>query len=114
MDRNVQEFIAVRDKDREVTDQRGVSMRGCTILLTCGWLLFMPTPTKSTPEGAIDATIRPLSEWTFEGGFDTAKECNDYKSNLIQAAKTKQNKLMGTIYLNSKCVPTDAIGFKMK
>jgi hypothetical protein len=54
-----------------------------TVLLTCGWFLFTAP---LAPDGKV-RTGSPLSEWSHEKSFDTAKECETYKEEVNQNLK---------------------------
>ncbi len=91
-------------------------MRCFTVLLACGWLLF--TPPYNQKAGYFDAT-RPLAEWDYRQAFDKAEECqthiaqeNFMNRNLDPNSSVTAN--LKVIWLNAKCVPTDALGFKFK
>ena len=87
-------------------------MRCFTILIACGWLLLAPPIEKvETTERDIR---RPLKQWIFSDGFDTAKECYRRKVEYAAAASVVDDKLSNNIWSLAKCVPSDAIGFKLK
>src|SRR6266581_2670367 len=48
-----------------------------TALLTCGWFLFTAP---LAPDGKVRTGL-PLSEWSHEKSFDTAKECEAFKED---------------------------------
>ncbi|MBI4526810.1 MAG: hypothetical protein HY695_23695 [Deltaproteobacteria bacterium] len=97
-------------------------MRCCTVLLACGWLLFYPP----FPPGQFENWDgkRPLTEWHHSGSFDTAAECEQSKTKEVSrmgAAVSavedpqKQQLLNAVAYYQAgRCVPSDALGFKMK
>ncbi len=82
-------------------------MRCLTILLACGWLLMLPFKTgdqKADPS-------RPISEWTQDRAFDTAKECENHRSRLLQLPELPQE-ARERAYIYARCLPSDWIGFK--
>jgi hypothetical protein len=97
-------------------------MRCYTVLLTCGWFLFYPP----FPAGRFESWDgnRPLSEWHHSGSFDNAAECEQSKTkevNRFGAAAAsvddaqKQQLLNAvTYYQAGRCVPSEALGFKLK
>ena len=98
-------------------------MRRCpAVLLTGGWFLFTPP---LFPDGKVN-TASPLSEWSHEKSFDTAKECEAYKEEArsragaiiergAQINKPPQTDPMWrfigpTAY--RRCIPSDGIKLK--
>jgi len=92
-------------------------MRCFTILLSCGWLLFTPP---ATPDANNVEYDQPLSGWQHVGSYDSAKACEDVKSMVVQAMIASRDRgdkgahLNLLKYLSGRCVPTDALGFKIK
>ena len=96
-------------------------MRCFTTLLACGWLLFYPSISKDGDK--IESTI-PLEQWHHAASFDTANECERSKTADIEYFRQKQGESKEEVrkqftvlvmrVLNGRCVPTEAIGFKLK
>lgn len=88
-----------------------------TMLLSCGWLLFTLPITPDVKSVDYD---QPLSRWQHAGSYDSAKDCEDTKSAVVMALKRsvdlgdKNAQLNLRAYVSGRCVPTDALGFKIK
>lgn len=109
-------------------------MSRCTILLTCGWLLFTPPSTEKSAPGKLPKLLTglPYEKWELAGSYDTAAECNRGKSAMLQELRenAKETEASGapeakelaqelrvrtvTLSTSAKCLPTDSLGFKFK
>lgn len=103
-------------------------MRCFTVLLACGWLMFAP-PVGYQPDDPVE-----LRRWKFVQGFDNAHNCTYYVTNAVALLRGQLDKypehkrttqeILGRLLIaqhltlgevaNAKCVPSDAIGFKLK
>jgi len=109
-------------------------MNRCTILLTCGWLLFTPPSTEKSSAGKLPKLLTglPYEKWELAGSYDTAAECNRGKNAMLQELRenAKETEASGTpeakelaqelrvrmvtLSISAKCLPTDSLGFKFK
>ena len=93
-------------------------MRCLTILLAMGWFLMTP-PVTDKDQANVYA---PISEWTHQKSFDTAKECENYKSEAMEVwredKQTKDNetrraaKRAFVAVGAGRCLPSDSIKVK--
>jgi hypothetical protein len=72
-----------------------MKLRHTAALVFVGWYLLMPTSLKTTPKGNIWGPHRRLT-------FDTNRQCNGYKQNLIIAMQRAQFPLAG--FVVPKCI----------
>ena len=57
-----------------------MKLRHAAALTLVGWYMMMPPP-PSYPGGPVNTSI-PLSKWNMTASYDTAKECEKYRSIL--------------------------------
>jgi hypothetical protein len=79
-------------------------------LALAGWCLMMP-PFVQRKHGVVDGAA-PLSKWTVTNAFDTAAECENYRSASIKfdqkrSAQDPTNQSYKTQRALSQCVAID-------
>lgn len=95
------------------------------MLLATGWILFLPPDKKDStylPDGK-----EPLKEWIYTEAFDSAKECEAAKQDMIKRLQAKSKNAppadllkRGTpsrqvvIAVHARCVPADALDSVLK
>lgn len=92
-------------------------MRRFTVLLACGWLMFTP-PVGWKPGDPVE-----LTKWKLEQGYEHGITCTRTVwgwarllrgDKLVWLDPTGVSKQRMMDLANAKCVPSDAIGFKLK
>src|SRR5262249_40810998 len=93
-------------------------------MLLAGWLLMVPlasdkeVKTKGLDYAIAKSMARPLSEWSHDSSYDSAKECEAAKQDkidlfmsdkLLSKAFTRdtQRKMIQQ-YVQSRCIPSDS------
>jgi hypothetical protein len=95
-------------------------MRNSLALALVGWYLM--NPQWSDSKNAYD-TAAPLSHWSQKHSFNTADECEDYRSNLIEGIRQNAGgaiqagsfaEVMIRLATVSRCVASDDPRLKEK
>ena len=86
------------------------------VVLYCGWFLMGPPVTEQDIKNNTTETRaykRPLSEWDHLQSYDSAKECEDYRSATLTSAPREalKNRLYASLLL-ARCIPADSIPVK--
>ena len=84
-----------------------MNLRHAAVLALVGWYLM------TLPMGAdhLPNESAPLTQWTHISGFDSAKDCEDYKVHLYEKVKQKSEQ-RAAFLLSSACIASDDPGLK--
>jgi hypothetical protein len=95
------------------------------ILLASGWILLLPPDKKDLSE--LPDGKEPLKEWLYSEAFDSAKECEAAKQDMIKRAQAKSKgappadllkrgspSRFTLIAIAARCVPSDALDSVLK
>jgi hypothetical protein len=80
-----------------------MNLRHVAALALVGWYLLMPP---MTPDRHFN-TFGPLSKWSVAKAFDTAGECNNFKSDALMESMTKKVAIGVEGYSASQCIASD-------
>jgi hypothetical protein len=82
--------------------------RGAATSVLAGWYLMVPP---SIPPGSTHGYKRPLSQWRLVQAFDTADQCEDFKSTFFDSSR--QQRTLGVLdpanrnYMFADCFASD-------